>query len=620
MNILRLIIAVSVLAQSCDVIASEPVEAERATNSIDEILVEETRVANDQPAGTYESPVTRLRFDPSTEIQTRGLPEGQSDVTVQGGLFENTGFVAGAVTILDPQTGHYVAELPIDPGFLSTPEILTGLDNAIAGFNSNIATVRYAFRPIAIGGDASIGFGSDSLVFGSARYAVALDSRGGNDVGLQLSAAYSDGDGTIAGGDHEFQRYNVHWQSAGDDRQSDILFAYQDKFYGWPGAYTGFSSLLETDDTQTTLFLANHRRESDDHRWELSTFYRQLEDDYDFDRTTQESGAPGSFDHKTRAWGIGVQGELNRVGWALDYSVQATSDELVRSTDLTEGDFNDRRYLSMSLVPNVTRELDGGNALTWRGGVTFDYSSQDDNEVSPLFGVRLDLPGTASNRYVDLEFARTSQVPGYTVLNSRPAGLFGGNADLGREVADQWTLTAGYQSDRRSIEVSIFHRQDEDLVDWTYLRGALFARQANAVDIDVDGGQLVYRQTAGPVDVVAGYTYLDKDGDYAGAAVDASYYALNFAKHRATLALRIALGESIEVQLDNEYRDQEANPLRTNGDSAYRASLSLLWRPASISGMTIAVRGDNLTDDDFEYFPGTPAVGRQLSVSANYGW
>ena len=111
------------------------------TEEINEITVSAQRVANTRPAGTYASIATTLRFDPLTELQSRGLAEGQSDVTVRGGVFENTGFKLGAVTVMDPQTGHYVAGLPVDPALLSTPAILQGIDSAVEGFNSAIATM-----------------------------------------------------------------------------------------------------------------------------------------------------------------------------------------------------------------------------------------------------------------------------------------------------------------------------------------------------------------------------------------------------------------------------------------------------------------------------------------------
>jgi hypothetical protein len=120
--------------------------------------------------------------------------------------------------------------------------------------------------------------------------------------------------------------------------------------------------------------------------------------------------------------------------------------------------------------------------------------------------------------------------------------------------------------------------------------------------------------------LTAGYTWLDKDSDYGSAQVDASFYALNFARHRATLAVRYRFAGGFELRLDNEYLQQEENPLRDGDDSAYLASLSLVWAGLVDRGFSAAVVADNLTDSEFQPFPGTPAAGRQLSVRASYNW
>ena len=588
---------------------------------LEEITVVDRRVANTRPAGTYASVATLLRFDPATELQSRGLPEGQADVTVRGGLFENTGFKLAAVTVIDPQTGHYAAELPIDPALLSAPEIRVGIDNFLGGFNSNVVTIAYALPRINQGGSLLLGAGSDNLNYQSARFGL-LSSRGEKpDLGLQLSASRSEGDGSIDNGDHEFKRFNVQIQRSGDDSQSDLILAYQDKFYGWPGAYTGFATLPETDHTKTTLLLANHRKELSSGWWEASAYYRELEDDYDFDRTTQESGGPGSFDHETRVYGVGVQGQVVRGDWDWNYSAQVTSDELVYSTDLTEGTFTSRDYVALSVVPAIELAVTGNRSVTLRAGLSVDASSRDDNEVLPVLGVTFasdNMDGSSS--FVSLDYAATSQVPGYTVLNSRPTGLFGGNPDLGRERADQLSLSYGREASDWHTTVTAFYRQDDDLVDWTYEIGAPFARQANSVDIDVVGVQFVYGKSWEVVDLVAGYSYLDKDADYLSATVDASFYALNFAKHRATLALQVRFTDRLELRLDNEYRQQEDNPLRASSDSAFITSAALAWVPSDGRGFGLALAVDNLSDDDYEQFPGTPAVGQQISLSVRYDW
>ena len=589
-----------------------------ADEAIAEITVRATRVANDRPAGTYASIATLLRFDPSTELQSRGLPEGQADVTVRGSLFENTGFKVGAITIMDPQTGHYVAELPIDPASLTPPDLLTGIDNALAGFNSNIATIRYALPDLIAGGSLRLGAGSDDLGFGSLRYVLTRSQAADNTIAVGVSAAVSEGDGTISGGDHEFRRYNVHLQRRARAGQTDLVAAYQDKFYGWPGAYTGFASLQETDDAQTTLVLLNHRATTGGGIWEVGGFYRRLEDDYDFDRTTEESGVPGSFDHETRVYGLGFDGTLRR--GALDWSIaaQLTADDLVRSTDLTNSEFTTRNYGRLSVVPAWERERPGGRSVTLRFGGSVDISSRDDNAVSPVLGLTVRRTDSRMTRSVTLEYAGTSQLPGYTVLGSGPSGLFGGNAGLGREQARQLVLTLDQQTFAWRGAVTVFYREDADLVDWTFSSESPFARQANAVDIDVIGVEALYGRSFAALDLSLGYTWLDKDADYGSAPVDASFYALNFARHRATLAATYRLREGLELRVDSEYRQQEENPLRSSSDAAVIVAATLAW--SSGRGFGLSLTADNLTDDDYQQFPGTPAIGRQVSVRAHYEW
>lgn len=593
-------------------------EPTAAGEEIAEITVKARRVANTRPAGTYASIATLLRFDPLTELQSRGLPEGQADVTVRGGLFENTGFRVGAVTVMDPQTGHYVAELPVDPVSLTPPELYTGIDNALAGFNSNIATVQYALPTLDKGGAVRLGGGSDDLRFGSLRVAATRDRGADAATGLAFSAALSAGDGTVANGDHEFQRYNLHLQHSAKDRQSDLIVAYQDKFYGWPGAYTGFASLAETDDTQTTLFLANHRATTSRGWWQVGGFYRRLVDDYDFDRTTRESGAPGSFEHETRVLGIGFDGALRR--GALDWNMagQLAADELVRSTDLTNSGFTTRSYGRFSVVPSYETERAGGRRLTLRVGGSVDISNRDSNAFSPVIGVTWQTTNASMTRSLTLEYAGTSQLPGYTVLGSGPSGLFGGNSALGREKARQLLLSVDQQGFTWRGNVTLFYRADDDLVDWTYASDSPFARQANSVDIDVFGVEVLYGRSFERLDLGFGYTWLDKDADYGSALVDASFYALNFARHRATLAATYRFNDRLELRLDSEYREQERNPLRASSDQAFIVAATLAWKAGN--GVGLALTADNLTDDDYQQFPGTPAIGRQVSARAHYEW
>ncbi len=583
--------------------------------ALSEITVSAGRIANTRPAGSFAALATALRFDPQTELQSRGLPEGQADVTIRGGLFENTGFGIGAVTITDPQTGHYAGELPLDPVLLSPPDTLTGTANALRGFNSTIGTIAYSIPVVRDAGDVTFGAGSDALRYGSLR--AALQAGG---LAARLSLAGSQGDGSLPNGDHEFARYNLQLQHAGEAAQTDLILAYQDKFYGWPGAYTGFAALPETDRTETTLLFANHRRALAQGWIEASAYHRRLVNDYDFDRRTKETGAPGAFDHETRIAGVGFHGlrRQGRIDWR--YGGQLTADELVHSTDLANGDFNRRGYLKLGVLPSIELLRNDERSVSLRLGATWDASNRDRNVVSPLAGATFRWDSGENVTYIDVDYAVTSQVPGYTALKSAPTGLFGGNPDLGRERARQLAVSAGLDAVRWNGALTVFYREDDDLVDWTYDAGAPGARQANPLDADVIGVEALFRRRWDRLQLGGSYTWIDKDADFGAADVDASFYALNYARHRATLAATWRVSDRLEWRMDSEYRVQRDNPLRTTSGRALILSASLAWEPPDGRGVGLALTADNLTDSDYQYFPGTPAVGRQVSLSARYAW
>lgn len=581
--------------------------------ALEETRVVATRVANEQPAATFATPVTQLRYDAEVEIQPRGLPEGQADITVRGSVFEGVGLRVGAASIIDPQTGHYAATLPIDPAALTAPELALDLDHAAKATGATVATLQYQLAPLRDAADIALGLGTDSLNYQSLRWSTVHSGAAGQQWGFALSAARSEGDGTLDNGGHEFERVNLQAQRRTERSQTDLLVARQDQFYGWPGAYTGFATLPETDDTETTLLLGSHRQQLDRGTVALTAFYRRLVDDYDFDRRTQESNAPGSFDHETRAWGLGVEGRQALDGWRLRYSAQYSKDELVRSTDLSNGPFTERSTFNVAVVPGWRRQW-----LDWQvdieAGASWASSNRDHNVLQPLGAITLS-DATDTSR-LSLSYTETSQLPGYTALASRTSGLFGGNPNLGREESRQLTLAYQRALARGEFTISLFQRWDDELVDWTYSTASPFSRQANAVDLDVLGGQILLRQTAGALEWVAGLTLLDKDADYGLATVDASFYALNYAEHRATLALIWAATDRLTLRWDNEYRKQADNSLRTSDNHVYLGAASLVW--SATDALDISAIIDNLADEAFEFFPGTPGVGRQASLRLRY--
>lgn len=577
------------------------------------VIVSAPTVANLSPAGTFAAPVTALRYEPRVDVQGRNLAEAQADITLRGGTFENTGFRLGALSIVDPQTGHYLAELPLAPAMLGAPRVLAGAEASLGVGNATAGAIAQDWRAVTDGGWASAGAGQFALR--RAEVFVGAVTRGG--LGADVGVARSRADGSVNNGDHDFSRATVRLQARSAGAQTDAALGYQEKRFGWPNLYTPFGS-AESENLQTLLLALNHRAAAGgDATWEAGAFHRRNKDDYAFNRFAP-LGPVHPFQHTTWVTGGAAEARWRRADWTVSARGEAQADRIT-STSLTFGRYRSRVLTKAAAAAAREWTSEVGRGML-RLGVAHDDSNRDGGRWLPVAEAGRDFT-TGVIRSLRLGYAETSQLPSYTALNASPsAGLFRGNAGLGRSVSRNLELAAVANAAGWSIEAVAFTRRDDALVDWTFRRGVT-ARAANAVDVRVSGLEWVARRSWSRCDVVLGHTWLGKGADYGGAAVDASFYALNHARHRITGALTARLTPRIDLRLDNSLRWQAPNLLRvTGGDRALHTSVGLHFRPEAIRGLELAAHLDNAWDDDFQDVPAVPAARRQLSFSVARLW
>ncbi len=596
-----------------------PLCGQIAPVSLPEVTVYSPRVANQSPAGTFATPVSVLRFEPRVDVAARNLTEAQADVTIRGGIFENTAFQVGAVTVVDPQTGHYDADIPVAPAMLGAPEILTGTDHALRTSDSTVGAVAYGWRPVQTAGVATLVLGTDNLNWEELYQGYVSDTQVlGRRVAADVDWSHSTADGTVPFGDNHFDRVNARVQLAGAGSQTDFFAGYEAKFFGWPNLYTPFNS-KESENLQALLVACNHRVDLGAGDFlEVGAYHRRNKDDYAFNRFAP-LGPVHPFQHTTWTSGLALAGKNELGGFALNYRAELIADEL-QSTSLTFGRFNDRTNAKLVIVPEKSWALADGARLVVRAGASLDDSNRGGSAVSPIFELAREQASAPLQR-VYASYATTTQVPSYTARNSNPAaGLFRGNPNLGRETSRNLEVGTSGTLGGWTGQAALFYRRDEDLVDWTFRQGVT-ARSANAVDIATTGAELVAKRSWAACDLVLGYTVLTKDPDYHGALVDASFYALNYARQRLTAAIVVRLGREFELRMDNAARIQAANLLRTvGGDRAVLSSLSLAYRPAAWRRTTFTLQADNLWNSNFQEVPAVPASRRQVSAGVAYAW
>ena len=298
---------------------------------------------------------------------------------------------------------------------------------------------------------------------------------------------------------------------------------------------------------------------------------------------------------------------------------EVLADEL-ESSSLTFGSYRTRTLTKLSVVPEKVWAAANGVRTTLKAGLAHEDTNRDGGALAPVFELAREFPN-ARFRRIALSYTKTSQVPTYTALNSSAtAGLFRGNPDLGREKSHTLELALTGTLSGWNLAGAVFWRRDDSLVDWTFRQGVT-ARTANAVDIDVGGIEVVARRSFGACDFVFGYTGLTKDAEYRDALVDASFYALNYARHRITAAAVVRLGHGFELRMDNVVRFQADNLLRvTGGDDAVSTALGVSYRPIAWRGAEFTIQADNLWDSEFQDVPAVPAARRQVSAGVSYVW
>ncbi len=587
---------------------------------IEKITVEASPTANKLPVGTFDSPISNLEYDPRVDLQSRNMAEAQADVTIRGGIFENTGFRVGSATLLDPQSGHYFAEIPIAPQMLSGPDVLTGADNALYGMNSSVGTVSFGWKPIITGGSVSLGTGTNDFNLQSIHAAknTQLDSLVNYTLGFEGEYSHSQSDGTIDNGDHDFSRASARVQLASEHSQTDLFFGSQDKFFGWPNLYTPFG-VNETEDLETRLWMLNHKQNySDNSNFEVSAYYRTHDDHYIYSREN-----PSAFEafHKSEVKSLALSGHhAQSYVFAVNYSAQFIDDS-IESTTL-ENNFTSRKYYKLSVLPEYKMALEDNKQLTFRLGAAYDDTNRDDAEVSAIGDITLNTQnsdGTAQTLY--LSYAQASQVAGYTAIGGTDSGgLFRSNYNLERETTSNLELGLLLEEQSWQLNSAIFYRKDNNLTDWTFNFDSTSARFANPVDIDTAGVEFLATKHFDTAKLIASYTYLHKSENYGAADIDASFYALNFPDHRLTLGAVYNPTDILEFRIDNEWRTQHKNALRNGNDNALFTQLTLKITPPQLSNLFITLAADNLWDESFEEIPGTPGRGEQYTLSATYSW
>jgi iron complex outermembrane receptor protein len=414
-----------------------------------------------------------LSYLPGLDIRQRGPQGVQADLSIRGGSFDQSLVLINGIKLSDPQTGHHLLNLVLQPEQIERIEVLKGPGTRIYGPNAfsgavNIITKVSDKRQLS--GTLSLG------EFGLKRADVTL-SLPFSSWKQSLSCSFSEGNGYRYNTDFTQQNLLYQAQSKLAAGTLHILAGYNKKAFGANGFYANENAKDQYEETQTIMASISYKIEKEWGRFNLNAYYRNHHDMYLYlrqnpsfyknEHTTQVSGLEGNLQVKN-AWGMGAVGfEVRR--------------EQIESNNLGN---HFRNHVGIYLEERITL-----GKFQFNPGIFNHYM----NDYGIKFYPGIDISYSKNvNFSIFANVARSFRVPTYTDLYYvGPSN--NGNPSLQPESAWTYEIGGRYIKEKWNFSASIFQRDASRIIEWVRISANEKWRPENYLNVITSGAEVILK-------------------------------------------------------------------------------------------------------------------------------
>ncbi|MCI5581446.1 MAG: TonB-dependent receptor [Phocaeicola plebeius] len=575
-----------------------------------------------------------LKYAVGVDVRQRGGMGVQTDIGIRGGTYDQITILLNGINICDPQTGHNVADFPVDLSEIERIEVLEGPAGRVYGTSSLVGAINIVTRIDGrTGGEVRLEGGSYGYFNGGGHL-----SFGNGRLRNQVSGSYTRSDGysrNKAGSlNADFKNAKAFYQGQLQETAFDVNWyaGFTNKDYGSNTFYgTGSDDQFE----HTRKYFTAVQAETKGGSWHFkpSVYWTRGEDRFEYYRDMPEK-VPFNY-HRTDVLGLNlnnyVQSFLGKTAFGAEFRNEGivsrnlgeplNTPKPIHGTDLEYTVGLNRTNMSFHLEHTVVLPR-----LTVSAGVIAVKNTW--NEMNFRFYPGVDASFQLARDWKVYASWNTSlRMPTFTELYYSVEG-YKADKYLKPEEMQAFEVGLKYLTPGVRGTLSFYHHHGTNTIDWIKdLSQGEDApwRSVNYTTVNTLGLEASllfdfrhwYGERAFVKNLSVAYSYIDKDKD-----VDAnqqSKYALEYLRNKLVAQTDLRLYRLLNLHLSCSWLDRVGNYQKEGAMVAYDPytllDARLAWETARY---TVYAEANNLLNKTYYDHGNIPQPGIWVRGGATF--
>ena len=566
-----------------------------------------------------------FKLTTGVDVRQRGSFGIQTDISIDGGIFEQITLLLNGVNIVNPQTGHLSADFPVNISDIERIEVLEGAASRVYGGQSfggaiNIVTRHDKGKMVEVG----VQGGSFGTIEADARFGFCIKG---------INNRISGGGGRSDGGTNnsDWRKGQLYYQGDFSNEQLtlDWQFGFSKKAYG---ANTFYSAAYPNQFERNERYLLSVSTETKGKfHFTPQVYWNRTYDNFELIRDERF----GENFHRTDIYGLKAGGHFSWIGGKTALCAELRHEGIL-STNLGkelqpeqyvairgEDDIfytkqDDRTTVSFNLEHNILMEH-----WTISAGLLASMTTCVDHKFRFFPGVDIAYRPDSSWKLF-FSYNKGFRLPTFTDLYYKSVTLEG-NKGLKPETNHSIQIGSQFHKNGYAAIVRAFYHKGNNMIDWvmynpedTYHSAAF---QLDNMGVQVEGrfdfDQIIGRD-AWIKNLTLGYTHIyQKRND--DTEIYKSNYVMEYLRNKFVASLHHKIWNRLSATWSVRLQDRMGSYISAGqlvGYSTYaNLDLKLQWTAPHYN---IFAQGTNLTNNSYYDLGNVPQPGFWIMAGATW--